>query len=156
MRHGIGIFLIGLCLTGPVYAQTAGYTANQPTLTFTGAEKALQIATERALALHAPSDFAVVDRSGTLLAFKRMDGAWVAGVPLSIGKARSAARFQRPTQALEQAVDTGRTALTTAGVVEMQGGVPIVVDGVVVGAIGVSGLDRNIDVQIATAAAKLQ
>ena len=94
-------------------------------------------------------------RSGTLLAFKRMDGAFVAGVPISIGKARSAARFQRPTEELEHAINTGRPAVITAGSVAMKGGVPITMDGVVVGAIGVSGFDANNDVEIATAAAKL-
>jgi glc operon protein GlcG len=155
MRFEIGVILVGLCLTSPGYAQTTAYTANQPTLTFVGAEKVLQTATARAVALHAPSNFAVVDRSGTLLAFKRMDGAFVAGVPISIGKARSAARFQRPTETLEHAINTGRPAVITAGSVAMKGGVPITMDGVVVGAIGVSGFDANNDVEIATAAAKL-
>jgi glc operon protein GlcG len=156
MRYGIGVLLAGLCLTGPTYAQTAAYAAEQPTLTFEGAEKVLQTATAAAMARHAPSDFAVVDRSGTLLSFERMNGAWLAGVPLSIGKARSAARYQHPTQMLEQAINAGRPAAITAGTTEMQGGVPIVVNGVVVGAIGVSGFDKNIDVEIATAAAQLR
>lgn len=115
----------------------------------------MQTATARAAALHAPSNFAVVDRSGTLLAVKRMDGAFVAGVPISIGKARSAARFQRPTEALEHAIITGRPAVITAGSVALKGG-PITIDELVVGAIGVSGFDGNNDGEIATAAAKLE
>ena len=89
----------------------------------------------------------MVDRAGDLLAFERMPGAWSAGIALSISKARSAARYQRATQVLEQAINTGRPAAITAG--------GVFVSGVVVGALGVSGFDKTNDIEIADAAAKL-
>jgi glc operon protein GlcG len=156
MRYQIGMTLIALGLAGPVHAKATAYSANQLTLTTAGAEKVLQAAAAIATTRNAPSDLAIVDRAGDLLAFERMDGAWLAGVPLSIGKARSAARYQHPTLALEQMIDNGRTAAITAGTVEMQGGVPIIINGVVVGAIGVSGFDKNNDIAIADTASKLQ
>jgi glc operon protein GlcG len=156
MCHKLGLTFLAFTLAGPAYAQTSVYSTNQPTLTYEGAEKVLQIATEVAKFHHAPSDFAVVDRAGDLVAFKRMNGAWLAGISLAIGKAKSAARYQRPTEVLEQAINNGRLAAITAGTTEMQGGVPIIMNGVVIGALGVSGFDKNNDVTIADAASKLQ
>ena len=128
-------------------------TVSRPTLTLAGARAVLQIAEQAAHRLQAPSSIAVVDANGDLLAFAQMDGARPVGGPLAIGKARSAARFQQPTQALEQAINGGRPAAITAGPVEMQGGEPVKVSGVVVGAIGVSGFDKDKDVQVAQEAA---
>jgi glc operon protein GlcG len=147
--------VIGLGLAGAAHAQPFSYTADQPTLTYAGAQKIMQAAAAEATALHAPSNIAVVDRAGDLLAFERMPGAATASIALSIGKARSAARFQRPTEALEQAINTGRPAAVTTGMIMMQGGVPIVANGAVVGAIGISGFDKANDVKIADTAAKL-
>ncbi len=104
--------------------------------------------------MQAPSSIAVVDANGDLLAFAQMDGARPVGGPLAIGRAWSTARFQQPTQALEQAINGGRPAAITAGPVEMQGGEPVKVSGVVVGAIGVSGFDKDKDVQVAQEAAQ--
>jgi glc operon protein GlcG len=155
MRYKIAFTLVALGLAGAAHAQTFSYTADQPTLTYAGAQKIMQAATAEATALHAPSNIAVVDRAGDLLAFERMPGAMTAGITLSMGKARSAARFQHPTAVFEQAINTNRPAAITAGMVMMQGGVPIVVNGTVVGAIGVSGFDKSNDVKIAETAAKL-
>jgi glc operon protein GlcG len=87
-----------------------------------------------------PSVIAVVDDGGWLIALDRMDNpAMLACVELAPGKARTAALFRKPTAELEKAIDTGRTAAVTAsGFVEMQGGIPLRLDGQVVGAIGVS------------------
>src|ERR1700694_3567134 len=84
---------------------------------------------------------------------ERMDhAAYVASVELAPGKARTAALFKKPSQALEDAINHGRVAAVTAqGFVEMQGGLRIVVDGEVIGALGAS-LDKpEADVQIAQA-----
>ena len=65
--------------------------------------------------------------------------ALTAGVELAAGKARSAALFKKPTEALEQAINQGRyAAITARGFIEMQGGLPVVVDGEVIGGIGAS------------------
>lgn len=155
MRYKIAFTLIGLGLAGAAHAQTFSYTADQSTLTYAGAQKIMQAAAAEATALHAPSNIAVVDRAGDLLAFERMPGAATASIAFAIGKARTAARMQRPTAMLEQAINTGRPAAITAGIIMMQGGVPIVVNGTVVGAVGISGFDKNNDVKIGDMAAKL-
>lgn len=151
MRYGIAFTLVGLGLAGAAHAQTFSYAVDRPTLTYAGAQKIMQVAAAEATALHAPSNIA----AGDLLAFERMPGAMTAGITLSMGKARSAARFQHPTAALEQAINTTRPAAITAGMIMMQGGVPIVVNGAVIGAVGVSGFDKANDVKIADTAAKL-
>src|ERR1700680_2731010 len=81
---------------------------------------------------------AVVDDGGWIILLERMDhAALTAGVELAAGKGRSAALFKKPIQALEQAINHGRyAAITARGFIEMQGGLPIVVDGEGIGGIG--------------------
>ena len=99
---------------------------------------------------------AVVDASGALLAFQRMDDASPASVDLSIGKARTAARFKRPTKAMEDMIAGGRTAFVAVdGITPLEGGVPIMADGRVVGAVGVSGVTSQQDAQVARAGAEV-
>jgi glc operon protein GlcG len=86
------------------------------------------------------SAIAVVDAGGALLYFERLDGTFPAAAAVSFDKAHTAATFQKATRDFEDAIRNGRVALT--GVREMtplQGGVPLTVDGHVIGAIGVSG-----------------
>lgn len=95
---------------------------------------------------------AVVDANGDLLAFRRLDGASLASIDISQGKARTAARFRRPTKALADALAEGRTALLTVpGLVALQGGLPVVVGAVTIGGIGVSGVTSEQDEQVAQA-----
>jgi glc operon protein GlcG len=97
---------------------------------------------------------AVVDPAGELVAFVRMDGAPLSSVDISRGKARTAARFRRPSKALEEAIAGGRTAiLGFEGITPIEGGVPMVVGGEVVGAVGVSGVTSPQDAQVAQAGA---
>jgi glc operon protein GlcG len=89
--------------------------------------------------LGAGSAIAVVDQ-GNLLYLARLDGTFAAGSMISIGKARTAALFKRPTKFFEDVVNNGRTTMVALpDFTPLQGGVPIVVDGEVVGGIGVSG-----------------
>jgi glc operon protein GlcG len=79
--------------------------------------------------------------------------AMTASVELAAGKARSAALFKKPTQALEEAINHGRyAAITARGFIEMQGGLPVVVDGEVIGGIGASFATPEEDEQVAKAA----
>jgi glc operon protein GlcG len=96
---------------------------------------------------------AIVDDGGWLILLERMDrAAMTASVELAAGKARSAALFKKPSQQLEEAINHGRyAAITAPGFVEMQGGLPVVVDGEVVGAIGASFAKPEQDVQVAQA-----
>jgi glc operon protein GlcG len=123
-------------------------------LTLAGARKVMAAAEAQARQAQAASSIAVVDAAGDLIAFERMDGARPAGVVLAIGKARSAARYRQPTQALEDAINHGRQAAITAGTTEMQGGVPIASGGTIVGAVGASGASKDNDVKIAQAASQ--
>jgi glc operon protein GlcG len=142
-----GILATVFCLS--VKAQTINFMA----LDQGGAQTVLQAANESAQQRNAPSAIAVVDPAGDLLAFQRMDGVRPASAGLAIEKARTAARLQRSTAEIEDNVNQGRTAFVTAGIPALRGGVPIRVNGAVVGAVGVAGLSKEIDVEIANTAA---
>jgi len=131
----------------------AAQTINVVTLDQAGAQTVLQAARESAQQRNAPSAIAVVDPAGDLLAFQRMDGVRPASADLAIEKARTAARLQRPTEEIEDNINRGRTAFVTAGIVALRGGAPIRVDGKVVGAVGVVGLSKETDTEIANTAA---
>jgi glc operon protein GlcG len=83
---------------------------------------------------------AIVDTAGDLVFFERMDGTQAGSTVVSQEKARTAARFKRPTKAFEDAVAGGRQViLGLPGVTPLEGGIPLVIEGKIVGAIGVSG-----------------
>ena len=109
-------------------------------LTLDGAKQVIAAAAAEARRAKVGGAIAVVDEGGNLLALERLDGTFAAGANISIGKARTAAIFQRPTRTFEEIIRGGRTAmLALHDFTPLQGGVPIMVDGQVVGAIGVSG-----------------
>jgi glc operon protein GlcG len=143
----LGILATALCL--PAEAQTVRIMS----LDQTGAQAVLQSAKETAQQRHAPSAIAVVDRAGDLIAFLRMDGVRPGSVDLAIGKARTAARLQRPTAEVEDNINHGRTAFVTAGIMALRGGMPVRLDGQIVGAVGVAGLSKETDTEISAAAA---
>lgn len=117
-----------------------------------GAQTVLQAAKAMAQQRNAPSAIAVVDSAGDLLAFERMDGVRPASADLAIGKARTAARLQRPTVEIEDSINRGRTAFVTAGVSALRGGMPIRVNGELVGAVGIAGVSKETDTEIASTA----
>jgi uncharacterized protein GlcG (DUF336 family) len=95
---------------------------------------------------------AVVDAAGELIALERMDGAALTTVAVATGKARTAARFRRETRLLDSAVTAGRIqTLAFEGVVPIEGGVPVLHNNVVIGAVGVSGATSVQDAQVAKA-----
>jgi len=97
---------------------------------------------------------AVVDDGGYLLVLERLDDTQVASVDVGIAKARTAAIFRRPSGVFEDQVKNGRiAALALPGAVALKGGIPIIVDGKVIGAVGVSGNAPQEDEDIAKAAA---
>ncbi len=97
---------------------------------------------------------AVVDTAGDLVFFERMDGTQVGSVKVSQEKARTSARFKRPSKAFEDAIANGRNAiLGLPDVTPVEGGIPVVVEGKIVGAIGVSGGTSPQDAQCAMAGA---
>ncbi|XGA80627.1 heme-binding protein [Halomonas sp. CH40] len=96
---------------------------------------------------------AVTDDGGHLLALRRLDGAAPFTADVAANKARSAAIGRKETQVFEEMINGGRTAFVSAPMQALlSGGVPIIVDGQVVGAVGISGVKPDQDVQVAKAA----
>lgn len=129
--------------------------STRPFLTLEAARAVATAAEAKAKAEGWPCVISIVDDAGLPILLTRMDNAAVpAGVELAPGKARTAALFRRESGALEDAINGARPAAITArGFVLMRGGVPIVVGGRIVGAIGVSADTPDHDEQIATAGA---
>ncbi len=96
---------------------------------------------------------AVVDDGGNLVYFERIDGTQLGSISVAQGKARTALQFKRPTKVFEDAVASGRTVVMTLtpDIVTVEGGVPLVHNGVIIGAVGVSGVLSSQDAQIAMA-----
>jgi glc operon protein GlcG len=135
--------------TGSATAQLA----DKKVITLAAARKMVAAAEAEAERNHWAGVIAVVDDGGWPILIERMDhAALLAGVELAPGKARTAALFKKPSQDLEDAINGGRVAATTArGFIEMQGALPVIVNGEVIGAIGVSADTKEHDAQIARA-----
>jgi len=108
-------------------------------LTLEGAKAAAAAATAEARKGNEGASVAVVDEGGNLMYLERIQPTFPMGTTIATEKARTAALFQKPTKILEDAIVGGRTPLLNAWSAPLNGGEPIVVDGQVVGAIGVSG-----------------
>jgi len=114
--------------------------AEKKSLNMEGARKVIAAAVAEASAKKTTGVIAVVDDGGNLMALERIDGTFAAGANISIGKARTALLFQKPTKIFEDIVNKGRTAMVALdGFTPLQGGVPIMFDKQIVGAVGVSG-----------------
>ncbi len=132
--------LIGTTLLAAASLAQASEIVDRKTLTLDGAQKAIGAAVAQAHKNHAGGVIAVVDDGGNLMALERVDGTFAAGANISIGKARTAALFQKPTRVFEEIIGKGRTAMVALNdFTPLQGGVPITIDGQIVGAVGVSG-----------------
>jgi glc operon protein GlcG len=123
-------------------------------LTLEAAEKVAAAAEAEAKKRNATVVIVVVDDGGYPLVLKRLNDTQVASVEVGIGKARTAAIFRRPSKDFEDQIKNGRVAsLVLPGATPLQGGVPLVFDGKVIGAIGVSGNTPREDEDIAKAGA---
>lgn len=145
-----------ILITGLFFASTGNAQVVQTSaLTLEGAQKVMDAAVTYAKANQSPgSSIAVVDAGGHLLLFERLDGSFPASATVAIEKARTAALFRFESKKLEDAINGGRDALITVGYTFLQGGVPVMYNGQVVGAIGVSGAkSADQDREIATAGA---
>ena len=131
-----------------------GHIATRKALTLAGADTIARAAEAAATKRGAKVVIAVVDEGGNLIILKRLDQTQVASVNVGIDKARAAAVFRRPSKVLEDQVREGRVgALQLAGGVALQGGIPLIIGGQCVGAIGVSGETPAEDEAIALAGA---
>lgn len=123
-------------------------------LTLDVAKRIVAAAEAEAVRRKATVVIAVVDDGGHLILLQRLDDTQVASVEVGIGKARTAAIFRRPSKVFEDQVREGRVAaLALPGATPLQGGIPIVYEGKVIGAIGVSGNTPQEDEDIAKAGA---
>ena len=153
----LSAFVAGLAAAqDPVpLAAASAQTIDKKVLSLAAARKVAAVAEEAARAKGVDVVIVVVDDGGYPLVLQRMDGAQVASVNVGIGKARTAAIYRRPSKVFEDQIKNGRiAALALADATPLQGGVPITLDGKVVGAIGVSGDSPQIDEDIAIAGAK--
>jgi glc operon protein GlcG len=126
-------------LLGGLATPAAAQVATHKSLTIEGAKNVIAAAVAYARTRVGTGVIAVVDDGGNLMALERLDGTFAAGAGISIGKARTAALFKKPTRVFEELINKGRTAMTTVDFTPLIGGVPIVIDGQIVGAVGVSG-----------------
>jgi uncharacterized protein GlcG (DUF336 family) len=135
-------------------------TRNNPKLTLEGAQLVLAAAQARAVEIKIPMDIAVVDDGAHLLAFVRMDGAKLSSVEIAIRKAQGAAIRRLPTapartgEEVNVVLSIGLALATEGRQIPVRGGIPLLVDGVCVGAIGVSNGTEDQDVDVAQAGAR--
>ena len=137
------IFMLVFCLAGVSAASGAIAQTNTygPSITLETAKKVAAIA--------------IVDTGGHLVYFEKLDDTQIASVEVAIAKARSANNYKRETRIFQDGVAAGRTALLgLAGAVPLEGGIPLVKDGRIIGAIGVSGVTSEQDGQVASAGAR--
>jgi glc operon protein GlcG len=155
LRH-TGLVAVILSIATVASAQTT----EKKTLTLQGAERVIAAAKTEAQRLQAPGGVvAVVDDGGNLMALERLDGTFSAGANISIGKAKTAVMFKKPTRFFEELINSsgkGRTVMTALeNFTPLIGGIPITVDGQIVGGVGVSGAaSADQDEQLAIAGSK--
>lgn len=144
--------LLAVLVTAAAPAALRAQLADAKVLTLDAARRAVAAAEAEARRNQWRVSIAVVDAYGELVAFQRMDDAALTSGTIAQAKARTAARFRRPTRALDSSLTAGRTALLAfEGVMPVEGGVPITAGGRVVGAVGVSGVTSQQDAQCAQA-----
>jgi glc operon protein GlcG len=152
-------------LVSAALAMSSGFafaadTATHSVLTREGAHRAVAAALRFAYDHQAPGGaIAVVDSGGHVILVERLDGTFAAGADISVGEARTAVMFKRPTRGIEETINKGRDAMIPVAAVTwftpLQGGIPITVDGEIVGGIGVSGASSaQQDEEIAIAGAQ--
>jgi len=137
-------FALAVAVLAALALPASAQLVEKKSLTLDGARQVIAAAKAEAKRLNAPGGvIAVVDDGGNLMALERLDGTFAAGANVSIGKARTAVLFQRPTRFFEELINSsgkGRTVMTALNdFTPLIGGVPVLVDGKVVGGVGVSG-----------------
>jgi uncharacterized protein GlcG (DUF336 family) len=143
--------ILNLLAASVAHAQSYG-----PNVTLEQAKAVLAAAEAEAVRQNFAVAIAVVDTAGQLVAYVKRDDTQTASVDVSQGKARTAAMYKRPSKAFQDTIAAGGVglrALTLDGVVAAEGGVPLVVGGMIIGAVGVSGVTSEQDGMVAAAGA---
>ncbi len=137
--------LVFLALASTAQAQVVA----KPGLTLEGAKRAIAAAVAGARRLNAGGAIAVVDDGGNLIAVERLGNTFIAGANISIGKARTAAMFKRPTKFFEDIINKGRTTMVALpDFTPIQGGIPIVVEGHGIGVSGAASAQQDEEIAI--------
>lgn len=152
----IAVVLAGISLAaaGTASAQTPPPPPYGEPISLEQAKKVIVAAEAEAKKNNWPVAIAVVDGAGFLVAFQRLDNTQLGSVEVALQKAKTSALFRRPTKVFEETLAMGGAnakVLKLPGALPIEGGLPIVVDGKIIGAIGVSGVKSTEDAQIATA-----
>lgn len=123
-----------------ISATTKAQVLSEKNISLEAARKVAADAVAYAKVNNAPGgSIAIVDNGGNLVYLERLDHTFAASADVAIQKAKTAAQFKAPSKKLEDAVNNGRNALITVGRTFLQGGIPIMYEGQIIGAIGVSG-----------------
>lgn len=154
MGHNITmklIFLLTMFFSVAAFAQLG----TKKSMTLEAAKKLAAAAEAEAVANKWTMVIVILDDGGNLVYLEKMDETQIGSIDVAIAKAQSAVKFKRPTKVFEDAVADGRQAiLKLPGAIPIEGGVPLMLDGRVIGAIGVSGAQSKEDGQVAAAAVK--
>lgn len=148
------IILIAILVA--LYNISSAQVLQSKTVSLEAAKKIASEAVRYAKANNSPGGaIAIVDNGGNLVYLERLDGTFAAAAEVATRKANTAALFKAPSAKLESSINNGRQALITVGHTFLQGGIPIIIDGQVIGAIGVSGAaSAQQDEEIAIAGSK--
>jgi len=143
-----------LSQTSPAFGDTGRMTTRQVNtireLSLAAAQRLLAKGLDLAGGRNLRLAISVVDRAGDQLAFARMDGAAIVTVEVAIGKARTAAFLKAPSKLFEDMINAGKPSIATApGLLPLQGGMPVLLEGETIGAVGVSGSSGDTDQEIA-------
>ncbi len=126
------------------------------TITLEDAKKAMAAAEAEARKNNWTVAIAIVDAGGNLILFEKIDDTQRGSIAVAIGKAKTAVDFKRPTKAMEEMIAGGRSVfLAVEGITPLQGGLPVMADGKLIGAVGVSGVLSTQDEQVAQAAVEV-
>ncbi len=150
--------LVVLCVTCAAAASAQMPNPYGPSIGLDNAKKVAAPALAEARKNNWNMAVAIVDVSGNLVYFEKLDNTQIASSNIAIEKARASAQFKRPTKALQDALAAGGDGLRILGLpgaVPVEGGFPVIVDGKIIGAIGVSGGTSAQDAQCAQAGASV-
>jgi glc operon protein GlcG len=150
----VSVLIVAVILLGAVTADAQQPIPYGPPITLKQAKEIISGAEAEAQKNNWPVVIAIVDTGGNLVMLQRLDNAQFGSVEVARQKAWSAAAFRRPTKVFQDAIASGGAnlrLLSLAGASPLEGGLPLVVDGQIIGAIGVSGVMSEQDAQIAQA-----
>jgi uncharacterized protein GlcG (DUF336 family) len=152
MKPSAVLCVVAFFITGSALAQQMPNPYG-PNINLAAAKKVAGVAAAKAVDMKLNMVIAIVDTGGQLVYLERADVVQWGSIKVAVHKARASAHYQRPTLSLENTVKSSVNYLTLDGISAIEGGVPIVEDGKVIGAIGVSGGSSAQDGQVAGAGA---